>query len=318
MRSHPRCSASLFLLLALAGCQVGLSAFTAPARVETDAVFEVAVTGTSTGGNPGDLCGCVLQVPNGFTVLGATFVGTSTLQAPLVADDPALLAVYAPEPGHFLASFHGQAINGTSHGGNAGTLTIQLRAPALVTADTVTLKVALAGQTGGLWTSTAPAAAGTVAFASVGSDHVRAVRFADRHVVAFGSACSGGGSAAPVLDTSGGSPVRGNPQFALTLAEGQPGGFGVLWVGADTAAFGGLPLPLALLPFGAPGCSLYVAPILQLAVPLDSAGRGALPLPIPNDPALQGASFHGQGAAFAPGANAAGLLFTGGLSVEVQ
>jgi len=65
-------------------------------------------------------------------------------------------------------------------------------------------------------------------------------------------------------------------------------------------------LPLALLPFGMPGCLLQVDPaITQLLI--GSGGSAAWSLNVPNDAGLLGVQFFNQGAAIDPGANAAGV-----------
>ena len=48
-----------------------------------------------------------------------------------------------------------------------------------------------------------------------------------------------------------------------------------------------------------------------------ASGRASLPLPIPNQPALQLAVVFGQGASMAPGGNGLGWLFSGGLAARI-
>ncbi len=68
-----------------------------------------------------------------------------------------------------------------------------------------------------------------------------------------------------------------------------------VWIlaGLDNTSWNGVSLPLNTTPIGVPGCTLYVAPILQ--IPL-GVGPGAAPftLPIPNDPAFAGVPFYTQ------------------------
>ena len=85
------------------------------------------------------------------------------------------------------------------------------------------------------------------------------------------------------------------------------------WVGARCDRIGGTPLPLDLAFLGAPGCKLYTS--LEILYVLQGSGSGfpGLSLPIPRNPALALAQVYTQAAATAPGANQAGLLFTGGV-----
>ncbi len=85
------------------------------------------------------------------------------------------------------------------------------------------------------------------------------------------------------------------------------------WVGARCDRIAGTPLPLDLAFLGAPGCKLYTS--LEMLYVLQGSGSGypALNLPIPKNPALALAQVYTQAAAYAPGANPAGLLFTGGV-----
>ncbi len=127
--------ASLAVLLGLGSCQLTLVGFDAPANVVAGQVFEVVVDGSSDAG-PGN-CGCVVQLPHGFTVVG----GTGTIAASQVTfDDPTLLATYVAEPGHFLAAWSVA---------NSPAVTARLKvfvlAPPVPTSGAI--KVALAGQT---------------------------------------------------------------------------------------------------------------------------------------------------------------------------
>ncbi|MBK8100689.1 MAG: hypothetical protein IPK26_26675 [Planctomycetes bacterium] len=61
--------------------------------------------------------------------------------------------------------------------------------------------------------------------------------------------------------------------------------------------------------FGMQGCTLFVE--LGVSVPIAVAsGAATWTLAIPNQTALFGVSFLSQAATFAPGANAAGVLFS--------
>ena len=152
----------LLFVAALTGCQLTLVQFAAPAIVPTGQVFDLAVT-LSSDNQPGT-AGGVLQLPNGFTIVGLQPPNTA-----IVRDLPALLATYTPEPGHYLASW---SVAQQSPLGNA-TYRIYVRAPA--TPTTAAFKVALAGTSGSaVWLASAPA--GVTDFAQITNPaHVQTV-----------------------------------------------------------------------------------------------------------------------------------------------
>ena len=50
---------------------------------------------------------------------------------------------------------------------------------------------------------------------------------------------------------------------------------------------------------------------------LPSGGQAQWQLPVPNNPSLMGAQLAGQSAAFAPGANTAGLITSNGVRLTI-
>ena len=90
-------------------------------------------------------------------------------------------------------------------------------------------------------------------------------------------------------------------------------GYLLAWLGAGCKSVGGFSLPLDLAFLGAPGCKLYTS--LEILKVLQGSPGGYPPwsLSIPKDPALSLSQVFVQAAAVAPGANQAGLLFTGGI-----
>lgn len=134
------------LLLVLSGCQLSLVAFLVPAVVQIDQVFELEarVSATSVQGEGG----VVLQLPLGFTVQNVIPVSVG-----MVRDDPALLALYTAEPGHFLASWS----LGQSTINSGEPYRVYVRAPS--TTSIVTIKLALAGRPlSQAWQANVPAA----------------------------------------------------------------------------------------------------------------------------------------------------------------
>jgi hypothetical protein len=126
----------------------------------------------------------------------------------------------------------------------------------------------------------------------------------------LGSGCAGP-LGVPALAAVAGSPPRIGQSFQLRLTRIPDGPanrvFGVL--GTTATAWNGAPLPLALGPLGAPGCSLFVAP--EVDVPLVPALQAANWLvPIPAAVAVIGVHLFVQGAVLVPGFNAAGVVVT--------
>jgi hypothetical protein len=69
----------------------------------------------------------------------------------------------------------------------------------------------------------------------------------------------------------------------------------ILSIGVSDASWLGLPLPLDLALFGAPGCFVYTSnEVLIPGIP-NAGGAASLPVVIPNDPTLSGGVAHVQG-----------------------
>ena len=149
------------LLLFIGSCTVTLTSFVVPPVITAGGVFEVQVTGTFTASSNTEQCAAVLQVPNGVTVLDASHDRTD----PITRDDVMVLALYQPEPGHYLASFSGKMSSLVAPSGTA-TLRVRLRAP--TTGSVLFLKLSLAAQTGTTWQINQPA--GVSSFASINAE----------------------------------------------------------------------------------------------------------------------------------------------------
>lgn len=117
-------------LLSVAACNAIVTQFDVPATTWAGHEFVVTITGGSSGQNlsTGDQVGCVLQVPNAFTV---------TARGPGTPDEASLLQLYTAEPGHHLVAQSGfvNALNASTH--------FVVRAPA--NPGQFTFKVALGG-----------------------------------------------------------------------------------------------------------------------------------------------------------------------------
>jgi hypothetical protein len=143
----------LVAIALLAGsCSIFSYAWSTPASVAAGNNFTMLVSGTTWGPGP---AGAVFQVPNGFQVIGASarsFPQGGFWQAETVQrDDPALLALYTPDPNHYLASYSGSMapLPYTPESVYA-ELTVTLQASLVPGA--YQLEMALAGSTGSGWT----------------------------------------------------------------------------------------------------------------------------------------------------------------------
>src|SRR5262245_35123002 len=151
-----------FLLLApllLSGCDVVLTLFAVPVQASPGAVATISIAG-NIAGSTGE-AGCVLQLPNAWTIQGVT----NNQNWVVVRDSAALLAMYVAEPGHYLAAFSGTGTASSPHYLSQITLTIAVAVPANALGP-YALKVSLAGsaQTG-VWQIAEPA--GVAQFAAI-------------------------------------------------------------------------------------------------------------------------------------------------------
>lgn len=202
-RSH--LATAFLLLLSLAGCQLTLEAFTGPGTTAVDQVFALSLTVNSST-VPGN-AGAVVQLPLGITIVGEP-------SPVFFRDEPALLAMYTPEPGHYLASWTASSQQSTGNSQHQ----LVVRAPS--TATTLTFKVALAGRpTTQAWQPNAPA--GITQFAQItAAAHVATVQVVDALDTPFG------------LDA-----------FGLPFGFQQPTNFGVVLHDLDGDGFDDLATP---------------------------------------------------------------------------
>lgn len=113
--------------------------------------------------------------------------------------------------------------------------------------------------------------------------HVEITSPVPRVTIAFeGTGCpmtSGGQTFAPMIGTQGGPPSvqTGNPAFAITLVGAPGNATAALFYGLRTPSWNGLPIPLALAPYGFPGCQLSVSPEFFIPLAL-TASPSATPM----------------------------------------
>jgi len=131
----------------------------------------------------------------------------------------------------------------------------------------------------------------------------------------FGTGCSGALAQAPRLAADlqwNAAPVLGGLFFVL-LDRLPPSQLVFGFLGTDDTQWSGGSLPAPLAPAGMPGCNLLVRPDSTVGLGFGSAGGAkAWITSIPNDAGLLGVVFFQQAAVLAPGANAAGVLWSNG------
>lgn len=160
MHTRPSSSSLVFLLLQallavfLVGCKVTVTALQVPPRVGFGQTFEIRVQGTVSNGRiVGNMAGCVMQVPIGFRLKSWSL--NSSKYIGLTLNDPALLALYKPEPGHVLYAFAAR-VRSNSYPRNP-VLSAKFIAPTVP--GLATIKVSGAGQEGSsrTWKISSPA-----------------------------------------------------------------------------------------------------------------------------------------------------------------
>ncbi len=112
-------------------------------------------------------------------------------------------------------------------------------------------------------------------------------------VTIYGSGCGG------LAIGSQNTPKVGATDFTVTLSGAIPGAPAVLLLGSNPSDWLGMQLPLALAPFGAPGCSLLLAPISDTPLTVDPSG-GITIVPNLASPAYAGVTLLAQFAAAEP------------------
>jgi hypothetical protein len=129
----------------------------------------------------------------------------------------------------------------------------------------------------------------------------------------YGSGCPGP-TGVPLLAATAGSLPRLGATLALQLSNLPTGLLNVPigWLGFDNTSWGGAPLPLALDPFGFPGCTALLAPAAAYSLN-NVAGVASWSIAIPFEPAYAGMHFFVQGGVVVLGFNPGGLVFTRGL-----
>jgi hypothetical protein len=131
----------------------------------------------------------------------------------------------------------------------------------------------------------------------------------------FGTACAG---TAGTPQLQGTSPARLGRTLSWAADTLMPNSIGIWVVGSSRTQHLGLPLPASLLPFGAPGCEVSVAPETLLLVLGNASGVATFAAAIPVDPMLLDLVLFVQHAQLDAAANLLGLVTSNGIGVEVR
>lgn len=133
----------------------------------------------------------------------------------------------------------------------------------------------------------------------------------------YGSGCAGP-AGVPSLQANGASVPRLGQELVLTLGNLPPSPlnlpFGVL--GLSDTTWNGQPLPLALDPFGFPGCVALLAPSPPTVLG-NIGGTATWTLPVPPAAELLGFTFFAQAGVSVPGFNVGGVVFSNGVRCVV-
>lgn len=133
--------------------------------------------------------------------------------------------------------------------------------------------------------------------------------------IPFGGPCAGL-AAPPRLGVDPRAPARLGRTMTFTgasLRAGQP--FALLAVGLSDTVWGGMSLPAPLDAFGLVGCTLYTSVDVALVSGISGSGEATWDLALPAAARFLGVSMHAQILAPDPGANPAGLVVSGALTV---
>jgi len=123
----------------------------------------------------------------------------------------------------------------------------------------------------------------------------------------FGTGCVTSAGQVPQLSGSSSSYLGGNLSFSLSKAPASS----LLWLNLNFVP----DTPLSGDPFGAPGCTMYVLPVIALSGTGSTSGTASFGFPVPADPALFHAAVYGQCSIFDLFANNLGFAFSNGAKV---
>ena len=121
----------------------------------------------------------------------------------------------------------------------------------------------------------------------------------------------------PSLSVATSQVLWGQPLFVQLGGAPASAATALVFGTRETGTFAGLPLPVDLGPFGAPGCAISTDLALVWSASADPTGAATWSFGLPASPWLQGEWLRFQGLAVDPGANPLGVVTTEGVKVEV-
>jgi len=142
-------------------------------------------------------------------------------------------------------------------------------------------------------------------FGSVGINPLQQI---DDLMTPYGSPCLGSGTGALTLAGSGSAMIGDRTSFDLSYALPNTGALCLLSPSRIQADLGFI---------GAPGCTLYVDPVILSLVLTSATGTASQLLDIPLEPGLVGSHLYGQYAVYDPHANPFGWYLSRGLDVRI-
>ena len=158
------------------------------------------------------------------------------------------------------------------------------------------------------------------------SDETNNVIMAEIDVFAVGTykgyetGCQGSNTLTPTqsAETLG---DRADPYVGSTtrysFSKGTGSSAAIFTLGFSRASWNTIPLPLDLMPFGAPTCRVVASPEIVLTTPTNRAGNARVDLAWPSDVAFVGGLVYTQFWSYDPAANALGLAVTGGIETRL-
>ena len=111
--------------------------------------------------------------------------------------------------------------------------------------------------------------------------------FADRYFDKLGDGCPGTGGVVPQVSINSAARL-GNQRFEIVCSNAHPNSQALLYLGFDDQQYFGVRLPVVIGQSQGVDCALRVAPVLITPIPTNAMGTATFPLPLPNNPALNG------------------------------
>jgi len=136
--------------------------------------------------------------------------------------------------------------------------------------------------------------------------------FSDGNFVGHGGGCPGSSTLAPTIGVAPGTWPQLGSVLDVRLSQGPIGIGAALVLGFNTQTIAGLPLPLDLVLFGAPGCFAWHDSVATLpVVPTNATGDASQLIPIPNSAGLMSLRVYGTWLCIDPLANSLGATTSG-------